>query len=98
MDMSSTGLIRLCSNVQVIKQAGYDSRSMRTAIISKWKKLYRDGFYYCWLEIIPDTTDYVNKDGTNGTIKLAKEVEVENKNIVRPAAIYDNEKSLYEET
>lgn len=87
------GTISLCNKVQVLRTIQYSGPAKRDKIIRQWKRLYKERFYYCWIEISPGITEHINPDGTNGGAK-SEEFKFPQKP-ERPPAEYSNETSLY---
>ena len=88
------GIVSIGNNVQVIKSVNYNSRDHREEIIKGWKVLYRDRFYYCWIQIDPYTTDNVKMDGTNAHYKTDFQFPEKKE---RPPAEYSNQTTVYDE-
>jgi len=82
---------------RVIRGKKYSCKSRRREIIQQWGREYSSAFDLCCLIIVPETDcRFVGYNGMTTTKIPKEEKQVPQLKMVRPPAIYDNSKSLYQ--
>lgn len=95
MSIKRTGIIKLIDRFEeCICSYKYHSPYQREKIIQKFKLMYADKYYKCYLQIEPyHNIDCVNKDGTNSKQYAGKKVKMTSdlnyRNSKRKKFVYD---------